>query len=256
MLYPCRECGNDVSQGARRCPYCRAERPTERSVPNPKAMAKPDRSSRRAKLMLQLAGSAIGILIVMSLFTDFLRIPESPPKSEKNRTVLTSSRQDKEIERISAHADHKFPGLGVSRSQVQSKIRSFQPKIEFVETPRTSDDRQKMAGVLERPFILVELIGEPDNLSKATFTHLVVGDPDLVEEISLTLAGFFLGVTPEWMAALTWFSNSVASMDVSGRGRQTVTTRRREKNVAVTSVFSPALGGGVISVEITADSPR
>lgn len=82
MLYPCRECGNDVSEGARRCPYCGAKRPMIRTALHPKGLHKPVAGASRPVQVLRVIGGLIGIVFVIGLFTDFFGLPRYSAERE------------------------------------------------------------------------------------------------------------------------------------------------------------------------------
>ena len=91
MLYPCRECGKDVSQSARRCPYCGAKRPMIRTPQHPKGIHKPGLAKTRTGQTLEAIGGAIGLFIIVGLFTDFYGIPDRMARSKYQVTETADS---------------------------------------------------------------------------------------------------------------------------------------------------------------------
>ena len=71
MLYPCRECGKDISEEARRCPYCGVKRPMIRTELHPWRIHKPGRAKSKLGQAAEVIGGLVGIAVVIGLFTDF-----------------------------------------------------------------------------------------------------------------------------------------------------------------------------------------
>ena len=133
MLYPCRECGAQISDQARRCPHCGCKRS--------KIKPKPPEKSRTIQ-SLEAIGGLVGILIVIGLFTDFYGIPEylakrdyrSPTPSTAASTVSIENEVERYVIRPCLIAFLELDPAYRRASNKEARLRAFQndPRIDDV----------------------------------------------------------------------------------------------------------------------------
>lgn len=118
-------------------------------------------------------------------------------------------------------------GLGVSRAAVQRVYERPAVGFRFNEAEPVRDQPRVM-GTAPNGLAFVELIGPPDDLTKATIIVTVPKDnPTAIQENSIYMLGLVTTVMPDWSDGPTWVSQNITKAINSSEAVTTVQGKRQ-----------------------------
>jgi hypothetical protein len=150
----------------------------------------------------------IGVVIIIAL--------SSTGSSSSVSTVEVVSAPTKSASSTTAVSKPAISGLGISRETASSHFQGL--GYSFKDSP-LNDGRQRAVGFITGNAPMIELIGDPDNLSASSLTLAVKTGDKLSNENSIYyLSDFLKFFLPGWGDGYDWVKNNLVNASTISEG--------------------------------------
>lgn len=128
-------------------------------------------------------------------------------------------------------------GIGVSRYEIQATFE--QPGVGFVfEASSQVEGEERVMGRIASDVAIIELIGSPDNLSRANLMFVTKGSQEQLKLSAACALAFLSKAVPGWDEGSQWLSQATTEL---GEGKTSVAVIEGDRLITLTNISSLGL---------------